>query len=284
MPIKAIVMGASGDGKSTALASLCGAGFQVRLLDLDNGWAALRDILTAPSSPYPKDSIKNLRWKTINETMRLIGGQIVPKSATVWSKAIDMCMNWQGDSRWDQEKNCAVLCEDKLGDMYNWGEEAVLALDTLSTLGTAANNFNLMMNGNLGKNRTSNEGRRDIGGAQAQLDKFLQFVSSDALKCNVILNTHTVQATEDGGSIPDNYEGTKYLFPAAIGKALGPNMGKYFNDLLLVKREGLQHKLFTRGVMNAKLKSGSPTRVAQVYDTKDGLAKYFEACGIRRPT
>jgi hypothetical protein len=278
MPIKLINIGDTGSGKTGAMASLCAAGYKVRVADLDNGMEALINLLTDPKSGYPKDSIKNLRWKTFTEPMHVVGGNIQPKAATVWNRAVGQLMDWKGDRYADADGQVHEAApEDKLGGIYSWGSDTVLCFDTLSTMGTAAMNFHLMMNGNLGKKRTSMEAMRDIGAAQEQLDKFLQMMFDESLKCNVVINTHVIFAKEDGSNIEPGYDGMRYAFPAAIGKALAPKMGKYFNHMLLTKREGGAQRIYTRGLPNVGLKSGAPLKVAASYDVKDGLAKYFEA-------
>lgn len=276
MPIKMINIGDTGSGKTGALASLASAGYRLAILDLDNGTESLVNLLTDPKSGYPKEAIANIRWKTITEPMRVLGGNIVPRSATVWNRTTEMLDNWKGGKR-ALPSGEIVDAEEPWGPIWNWDSSYVLVLDTLSTLGEASRNFNLMMNGNLGKKRTSMEEMRDIGAAQNQLDKFLQLVFDESLKCNVILNTHVIFAKEDGSNIEPGYDGTRYAFPSAIGKALSPKMGKYFNHMLYTKKEGTAQKIYTRGLPNVGLKSGAPLKVAVSYDVKDGLAKYFEA-------
>lgn len=279
MPIKLINMGKTSSGKTTALASLCGAGYKVRLIDLDNGTPALIDILTGPKSIYPKDSINNLRWKTFTEPMRILGGMIVPKGATVWQRAVNMLPDWKGDSCWRDGQ--VITCEDKLGDVATWGQDCVLAVDTLNTLGIAAMNFHLQMNGALGKKRSSFEWQRDIGATQSLMDTFFQLINDTSLRCNVVLNTHMMDGDENGNNIRDpEYDGPVYLYPTAIGRSIsigGKSFVKYFNDLLLTKEEGSEKRIYTKGVPYAGLKSSAPSKVAQSYSTKDGLAKYFEA-------
>lgn len=286
MPIKLINMADTGAGKTGALASLAGAGYNLIGLDLDNGMEVLADVLTsAPGQAlYGPEAYKRVKWKTLTEPMRSVGGLIQPKSATVWNRAVLAMEKFKGYRQITKEGKVEEVPEGDLGTINQWGNDTVFFLDTLSTLGTAANNFNLQMNGNLGKRRTSMEAARDIGTAQTSLDTFLQLVTDDSIQCHVILNTHVVFAKEDGSAIEMGYEGMRYCFPAAIGKALSPKIGKYFNHLLMTRREGTAQKIYTKGVAGAGLKSGSPSKVAMSYDIKDGLAKYFEAInGPLRP-
>lgn len=274
MPVKMINLADTGAGKTGALASLCAAGYNVRVLDLDNGMESLVNVLTDSKSQYPKEAIGRLRWRTLTEPMRIIGGQIQPKAATVWNLATAMLEAWKGDSA-ASASGQVIPTTDGLGNIGNWGEKDVLVIDTLSTLGTAAMNFNLMMNGDLGKRRSSMEAMRDVGAAQGQLDKLLQLLFDSTVRCHVIVNTHVVFAKEDGTAAEPGYTGMIYAFPAAIGKALSPKMGKYFNHMLMTRRVGTDQRIYTRGMANVGLKSGAPLRVKESYPVKTGLADYF---------
>lgn len=275
MPIKMINIGESGGGKTCALAALLAVGYNVRVLDLDNGIEALVSLLTHEKSKYPKDAITRLRWRTITEPMRVLNGNIVPRQAIQYPTAVDMLESWKGDKRFDRASNRVVPCEDKLGTIYNWTDREVLNLDTLSALGNAAINHKLMMEGKLGMPRTSMEAMRDAGSAQAMIEKFLQFMADDSLKCHVIINTHVNWAKEDGSNAEPGYEGTKYGFPSAIGKALNLKVAKNFNHMLMTRRIGVEQRIYTRGVGNVALKSGAPLNVKESYPLSTGLADYF---------
>ena len=67
MPIKALLMGEAGSGKTSALASLLAAGYQVRVIDADNKIDGLRNILTHKDSKYKRDSIERLAYVTLTE-------------------------------------------------------------------------------------------------------------------------------------------------------------------------------------------------------------------------
>jgi len=283
MPLKLINCGESGSGKTGALASLCAAGYNVRVLDLDNGVETLINILNDPSSKYPKDAISRLRWLTLTEPMRVIGGNIVPRQATVYQKAVEMLENWKGDFRFDPASGENVPCEDKLGTVYNWTERDVLVLDTLTSLGSGAVNFALQMQGKLGTNRTSIEAMRDAGSAQGMIEKFLQFMGDDHLKCNVIINTHLNWAKEDGKTPELGYEGMLYGFPSAFGKALNLKVGRGFNHMLLTRKVGVEFRIYTKGVANVGVKSSAPLRVKESYPVQTGLADYIADVNRKTP-
>lgn len=297
MPVKLINMGESGSGKTGALASLCAAGYNVRVLDLENGIEALVNLLIGKTSKYPKDSIKRLRWKTLTEPMRVLNGAIIPRAATVWPNAVGMLESWSGDSIYDPELAARQYAErkaknpeaemsdderrgyakapDKLGTIYNWGKMDVLCTDTLTALGDSANNHIMQMSGKLGGAQTSMESMRNIGSAQGLLDKYLQFMRDSTLKCNVIINTHVNWCKEDGSNPEVGYTGTLYAFPTAIGKAMNLKIGRHFNHMVMTKRVGVSSRIYTRGLANAALKSGTPLQVNSDYAIEDGLSRYF---------
>lgn len=283
-PIKLINIGDTGTGKTGALASLAAAGYNVRVIDLDNGMEAVINLMTDPKSKYPPEAVDRIRWRTVTEPMRVLNGIIAPKNATVWQTAMTMLETWKGDRRYDRETKQIVQTTDGLGNLGTWGPNDILVIDTLSTLGTAAMNFFLVLNGDLFKKRTSMEQMRDIGATQTMLDKLLQLVFDESVQCHVIINTHVVFAKEDGSNIEPGYEGLRYAFPAAIGKAMSTKIGKYFNHMLMTRKEGTQQKIYTRGLANVGLKSGAPLRVAASYGVENGLAEYFKAVLQEEPS
>ncbi len=265
-PIKMIVMAPSGYGKSGQLASLLSAGYNVRVIDCDNGIRSLRE--NAKRECYAKDSLSRLHWATITEPMRVLGGKIVPAKATVWPRAVELLQHW----KWEDAEQGAV----DLGKVNEWSAQDVLVIDTLSKLSEGAKNFHLAMNGKLGTERSQNEWRRDIGSAQSMVDTLLQLLFDASVGCNVILNTHIVYSKEDGTMPGQNEEGAQLFgFPKIIGRAAGPNVPTYFNDVLTLKKQGSSSKLCTRNMFQFGLKSCAPTKVKAEYDLSTGLAEYF---------
>src|SRR4051812_44359341 len=87
---KLLLMGDSGTGKTGALASLADAGFNLRILDFDNGIDALFNYLTDPKSKYSKESSARVHYRTLTEQMRNVNGMLIPAKATVWREATSM--------------------------------------------------------------------------------------------------------------------------------------------------------------------------------------------------
>ena len=292
MTIRLINIGESGHGKTGALASLCAAGFKVRVLDLENGIETLVNLLVDPASKYPKEAINNLRWITLTESRRVINGAIVPRAATQWPKLTAMLEQWRGDFRFDREafaktgqyEDGIVKCEDSLGSIYSWNASVVLCIDTLTSAALAAVNHKLMLEGKLGAPRSSMESMRDAGSSQGMIMNLLGFFADASLKCNVVINTHLNWAKEDGRHPEVGYEGTLYGFPSAIGKALNLQLGRNFNHIIMTQRRGIEQRIYTRDVPNVALKSGAPLRVKASYPLVTSLADYFaDVNGYRGP-
>lgn len=285
MPNKILLIGENGSGKTCALASLLSAGYNVRVANLDNGVDALENIIQGQKSVYGADSLSRLRYRTLTERMRTLQGRIVPSSATVWQKTVELLENFRDERAFpDHPRYAQEFADEKLGGVHKWTEKDVFVLDTLSTLGTAAKNFYLGMNGKLTEIRSGYDAQRDMGAAQDFIDLFLQMIFDANVRCHVILNTHIVWLKEDGSN-PKQEEIAKdvplYPFPAAIGKAISPRMGKYFNNVFQIKRTGNgPGQIFTAG---QKLKNGAPLNLKPVYPAQTGLADIFRDMQGQQP-
>lgn len=274
---KVIYIGDSTAGKTGSLASLCADGYNLRVIDLDNGLDVLRDYLTNPASRYVKarpDAAKHLRYVTLTDKHRNLNGVIVPAQATVWQRAISLLIHWKEPDGTD------------LGRISEWSPNEILVIDSLSMLATAALNFHLSMNGALGKSRTQNEGRRDVGSAQNLIRDFLNLIFDESLKCNVILIAHITMVNEVGGHTAEDKAHDLQGYPAAIGRALSPHIPRYFNNMLIAKIAGgigaqVQRKIYTTPqIINGSVvgaKSTAPLRVLPEYPLETGLADYFRA-------
>lgn len=260
-PVKLLVCAESGSGKTGALASLAAAGYNLRVLDLDNNSSILRNMLTKPNSPYVKANAEVGKFLqscvSISEPRVAKGGKLLMSKAFVWSKVGDMLADWQDG-------------ELKLGSITTWGDRDVLVVDTFTRLCRSAMNFHLMMNGRLNQHPTL----YDYGDVGTLVRAFLEIVSDPEVKCNVILNCHidNIESKETGLSTD---------YPKSIGKALSPDVGTYFGTLLKIakiKRDGVMRQVF-QTVPNGTLgiKTTAPFDVQAEYPLESGLAQYFAA-------
>lgn len=258
---KLLFVGDSGAGKTGALASLAGAGYNLRILDFDNGLDILRNLLTDPKSPYPKDSADRVEYVTLTEKMKNVGGKPIPGKADVWQRAMQMLHHWK-----ETDKEGKVISD--LGPLTSWTDKEILVIDSLSGISQAAMNFILAINGRLGQQPYQS----DWGLAQQLIEPLLQMLYSDSVVCNVIVNCHITYIGD---------ENSQRAYPNTLGKALPPKVGRYFNSMLLAKSTGqgtaLKRKILTNVTGVLDLKNTAPLRVPNEYPLDTGLADYFKA-------
>jgi hypothetical protein len=255
---KMLLLGDSGAGKTGALASLAHAGYNLRILDLDNGIDVLVNLLTDPASKYAKDSASRVIYQTLTETMSTAGGTIRPAKATVWQNFAKQLMHWKTD-------------DEDLGPITTWGPQDVLVVDSLSMACNAAMNLVLSLEGKLGKRPEL----QHWGAAQDMVELLMQLLYDDSVKCNVIIMCHVAYIDDHGISRG---------YPAALGKALPPKLGRYFNSTLMVRTtgtgQGQKRQIHTASIPGIELKNTIPVNAKSSYELGMGLAEYFSA--IRR--
>lgn len=267
--IKLLYLGHTGAGKTGSLVSLAAAGYNVRILDLDKGVQIIKDYVTNPKSPYLvakpglwnleqcKELSKRISYVEISETMNLVGPpgkqQVVPKG-DAFGKINAMLTHW-------------VDGDVDLGNIDDWTPRDVLVIDGLSRLADAAFTQQLALNGRL----LTRPEQGDYGVAQGRVKNILQALYADTVKCNVIMICHIAYIETESGPTRG--------FPQSVGKAIGPQIGQFFNHAILAKstgQGGAERRVIrtsTEGMV--ELKSAAPLRVKPEYDLAFGLAEYF---------
>lgn len=287
-PIKMLLAGDSGAGKTGSLVSLILDGYKLRIIDVDNKVDILLNALHDPKSPYfARAKTLNLndalRYETVNHKMITMDTgkevRIQPASAIVWPKTEKLCHEWR--------EACGVF----LGAISSWGDDTVLVIDSFTFAGFAALYYIQELNNHLGETG-GNSWRRDVGGAQDQMEKILRLLCSDAVKCHVIIITHINYLSENynedkqtgkrtlaiSSSASDVF-GVAKAYPSAIGRALGPRIGTYFNNVLELKIDGAmgnaKRNIYTRPTGSVNVKTSAPFSLDERYEISDGLAKIF---------
>lgn len=254
---KLLLIGDSGAGKTGALFSLAKAGYRIRLVDFDNGADALASLA--------RDDLKaaeNIIYETFTDKFKSMSGKILPDGLpTAFSRALNMMTHWKttGEGAYD------------LGKVAEWGEKDILVIDSLTHMSLAAFRLVLAMNNRLGQQPQM----QDWGIAQDQIEATLAMLYSTAIKCNVIVISHVSYI----GGEEDNPIPARGL-PTALGKALSPKVGSYFNTILLCKTvgtgAGAKRKIVTRPDGLIGLKHSAPGRLQAEYPQETGLATIFE--------
>lgn len=253
-PLKIVVLGDSGSGKTSALASLVHAGYELFILDFDNGTDILSQLIRDPALR------KKVHVETLTDKGQLIGGgtgqKIAKMNPQAFPKALNLLQRWK-DSHEGTD----------FGPVSSWGLDRVLVVDSLSFFGMAALDFVLARNG-----RPSEQPwQSDWGEAMRMLEQALQIIYSEEIHCNVVMNTHIEYVTIEGI--------TKGL-PMGLGQKLPPKIGRYFNFMLMAKSRGTgdstKRVLLTKPEANIELKCPIISLKREL-PLETGLAEVFRA-------
>ena len=76
-----MLIGDNGSGKSGAVASLADAGYNIRMLDLDNGIDVLASLLKDPKAGYKRDALDRAEYDTITDQRKHVNAHRPPPQA-----------------------------------------------------------------------------------------------------------------------------------------------------------------------------------------------------------
>jgi hypothetical protein len=207
--VRLLIMGPSGSGKTGGLLSLLKDGYQVSVLDMDNGLDWLVNKIKAEDPAL----LENLDYQTFRDKYKMTatGPQYVgvPKAYTSAIQALD---------KWDDG---TVPSE--------WGPKRILVLDSLTFFGNSAYNWKDALNPG------AKDKRQIYGAAQDAVADILDAITSPEFKTNVMVFTHVrwKTRTDDQGNTVTIGGG-----PSAIGEALMDRIGTYFNSVGLAEATG----------------------------------------------
>lgn len=296
--VKLLLVGNSGSGKTTALATLANAGYELFILDFDNGLDTLRGFVK------PEHHAR-VHYKTfIDEMVGVQGAMRVPPSAAM--KALQQLDNWvepapAGAAPADPAAAPALVAAApspfgprpaqisasaappapsgtiSLGGPKSWGPGQVLVIDSLTFFGNACMNFALAMNGRTGQRPT----QQDWGDAIRLQENLLTILYADSIRCQVIVTAHLAFQDEAGGT------GLQRAYPSALGSKLPPKVSRYFNSVLQTESvPGLpgqppRFRIHTQSTARLDLKSPVPSMPAvldcdPMAPPPSGLAKFIE--------
>lgn len=244
--VKMIYIGDSGTGKTGSLASLVAAGYQLRILDLDNGV----DILAKYIRRDCPEKIKNVEYETRRDKYKITpSGAMIEGQPKAFVDAMSLLTKWPDGSK-----------------PSDWGENTILVLDSLSALGKAA------LEWAKGMNPTAKDPRQWYATGQKAIEDVLSNLTGESFNTNVIVISH-VQLQE----LPD---GSVKGYTNALGRAMGATIPRYFNTLLLAESTGsgenVKRKIRTVPTGMIDLKSSAPFKLSKDYDLGTGLATIFE--------
>jgi hypothetical protein len=254
-PIKMLLLGMSGSGKTGMLASLAVAGYNLRILDYDNGTEILGQVLKNNPAAIARVDVE--------------------KCLDVFEQGQDKSIKWKADKKGDMAYPKGLATLDNwpgLGSAKSFGPNDIVVLDSLTFLGEAIMRYVLSMNGKNGTTWDPKAGPTEPnwGSAIGLQEDFLALLTSN-LKCHLIVTAHLKTVKQGGIDVP---------VPSALGQKLPPNVATYFNHALKAESKGGARKLLTTTQGLLELKSAAPKSVKPEYSLETGMADYFKDCGF----
>ena len=246
---KALIMADSGTGKTGSLISLVEAGYNLRILDFDNGLDYLFNLIRQQCP----DKLGSVIYVTLLDRFKTAAGRLLldgaPKALTT---GMTLLHDWKTD-------------DEELGPAMGWGPQDVLVLDSLTFFDKAAMRSVLFLNGR--PNGPTHQS--DWLLKQNLVENILNLIAQ--LPCNVIVTSHVNYVLADEGAVLGAY-------PAVGGQKLPPVIARYFNAVLSIERKGSgkneKRSILCRSKGFLELKASSPVVPAEL-PIATGLADYF---------
>jgi len=242
---KALILGDSGTGKTGALASLVGAGYKLRILDLDNKLKS--GILPKIVQKDFPDKIGSIDYEAVRDSWKASSLGPVPNGIPQsFTRALGLMDKWSDGSV-----------------PSKWGPDYVFVLDSLTFFSDAAFNWAKSMNPG------SKDPRQWFYTAQQAVENTLAMLTAESFATNVLVIAHV--------SWQDRPDGTMKGYPASVGKALGPTIPAYFDNMILCQTgAGNKRTIQTVPTALVDLKNPASFTMAATLPLESGLATFFE--------
>lgn len=251
---RAVYVGDSGTGKTGSLLSLIQAGYDVRILDFDNGVEPLKQLIRH----HCPERLGQLDYITLRDKFKAdpVYGIKLDGPAKAYKAGIKFL------NKWDDESTPS-----------EWGNNTVFVLDTLGSFGRAAYLWAQSMAPNV------KDGRQWYGTAQESIRTVLELLTAAEFKTHVLVLSHVQLVEINEGS----YKGQV----SAIGKALGGDIPKVFNTLIQAESIGtgdnVKRQILTKSTGLMDLKTTIPWELDKKLPLETGLATIFEKVTGRKP-
>ena len=251
---KMLLEGDSGTGKTGSLTSLVGAGYRLRILDMDNGLDALKAFVLRDCP----ERIDNVEYRTLRDKRKATAeGSVVDGTPKAFVAALKMLDRW----RYTADDGTEV----DLGVPATWGPDCILVTDSLTFLAHSAYDWAEPLAPRSREGRFDNRTIYRI--AQDALEGAVALQTSEYFKTNVIVISHIKYI--------ENPDGTKKGYPTTVGAALSPQIPTYFNTVAQCRSVNGKRTIRTAATALLDLKNPKPFEAAAEYDISDGLAKFF---------
>jgi hypothetical protein len=239
-----LLIGDSGTGKTGALASLVKAGYNLRVLDFDCKIAGgILPILIKRDAP---DKLANVQYEPLRDNLKSSAlGPILAGTPQAFTRGLALLDKWSDGT-----------------SPKEWGPEYILVIDSLTFLSDAAFNWAKALN------PSAKEPRQWFYSAQQVVEGTLAMLTASTFAVNVIVIAHVTWQ--------DRPDGTMKGYPASVGKALGPTIPAYFENMALCQTTAGKRVIQTVPTALVDLKNPAAFRMAPQLPIETGLADFFK--------
>jgi len=243
--IKLMMIGDSGTGKTGSLISLAEAGYKLRIFDYDNGI----DIISNLLKDKPASVLESIQYQSFRDKKKMgPAGPITLGAPQAFTKGVQALDKWDDGSV-----------------PSSWPRDHIAVIDSLTAMGRAALDWATAMN------PSAKDPRQWYYAAQDALENVIGMMTNEAFPVNLIVISHVDYRTDPAG-ITTGYA-------TALGKALGPKIPRYFNNLLGVEKIGMgkttKRIIKTLPTATLTLKTSAPNKLEAEYPIETGLATIF---------
>lgn len=240
---KLILIGDSGTGKTGSLVSLV-PDYRIRILDFDNKIAGgILPILV--KEKYP-DKLKNIDYEALRDNFKgSAAGPILDGLPQAFTKGLALLDKWSDGTI-----------------PKSWGPDTILVLDSLTFFSDAAYNWAK------GMNPSAKDPRQWFYSAQQAVEGTLAMLTSSKFETNVIVIAHV--------HWQDRPDGTMKGYPASVGKALGPTIPAYFENMALCQTMAGKRTIQTVPTALVDLKNPAAFKMAPTLPIETGLKDFFK--------
>lgn len=260
-----LLVGATGTGKTYSLRTLIDAGITPFVLFTEPGMTTLGDLkcdklhwhYIPPATPtwdMMIDSATKINSMSLEGLAKL--GGINKSGYGQFRDVLSTLANFKCDR-----------CGEVFGDVTTWGPDRAVIIDSLSGLNIMA--MDLVVGSKPVKSMS------DWGIAMDNLERLVNKLCADT-RCHFVLTAHLERET-------DEVTGGVQLMASTLGKKLAPRLPRFFDDVVMCKREGTQFSWSTAAV-NADLKSRNLPIADKLEPTFRSIADgWVRAGGILQP-
>ena len=243
--VKLLNVGDSKSGKTGSLASLARAGYNLYILDYDNGLDILVNLLHDD-----RDTLKRIQYEALRDTIVTQNG--LPRLKPLIHAYKDAGRVLQA---WGAE---------------NFTPADVLVLDSLTTFSEAAFNEALMLSGRLNQRPLL----QDYGWLADSVKLFIEMITDPSLNCHVIVSSHIRYFAADEES-----QTQARGLPNAKGQEISRIVSRYFNSVVLTRSMGTgaaTRRLITTKPQGVVEVATSNPKTKDSYPVETGMAQLFK--------